>query len=182
MKRSILVVGLCLLAVQGCATKNYGRMGAVTDFERQTMTCREISLEQAKVSGFLQQVDKESQFDGRSVLSFLGDFGIGNTMEQSAAVESAATRMSALNSLSAQRGCMTQPTAAAPAPAQAAVTPRPGQYSSTVEALASRDMCMPVGRAVMTGTGQAGDTYRVNCMGGMTREYACAGTACHSSH
>jgi hypothetical protein len=37
---------------------------------------------------FLQHVDKESQFDGRSVL-FLGDFGIGNTMEKNSALESA---------------------------------------------------------------------------------------------
>jgi len=45
------------------------------------MTCREIALEQAKVAGFMQHADKESQFDWRSVLAFMGDFGNGNALE-----------------------------------------------------------------------------------------------------
>lgn len=176
MNRAIVVVGLCLLAVQGCATKHYGRVGTVTDFERQAMTCREIALEQARVSGFLRRVDKESQFDGRSVLAFLGDFGIGNVLEQNAATESATARMSALQTPSAQRGCVAQSVAATTA--QPETAPAPGQYSAVVEALAQHDMCMPSGSAVVAGSSQAGDIYRVNCMGGMTREYACAGQRC----
>ncbi|MCY1273487.1 hypothetical protein D9M68_101360 [compost metagenome] len=56
--------------------------------------------------------------------------------------------------------------------------PAPGPFTSIAEALAVKDMCTPVGYAVLTGTGQEGDTYRVNCMGGMTKEYACAGQSC----
>lgn len=59
-----------------------------------------------------------------------------------------------------------------------ATKPSPGPSSNAVEQLALRDMCTPVGYAVLTGTGQAGDTYRVNCMGGMVKEYACAGQSC----
>jgi len=84
------VVRLCLLAAQARATKSYGLVGEVTDFERQTMPCREIALEQAKVSGVVQQIDRESQLDGRAVLSFLGDLGFGSVIEQTAARESAA--------------------------------------------------------------------------------------------
>jgi len=113
MQRSILVIGLCLLAAQGCATKNYGRLGAVTDFERQTMTCREIQFEQAKVSGFNQAVEKESEFSGRSVLSFLGDFGIGNVIEKNAALDSADSRAYQLRMLAFERHCLDK-TAAAP--------------------------------------------------------------------
>ncbi len=69
------------------------------------MTCREIDMERAKVDGYLVQIEKESDFDGRSVLSFLGDFGIGNTMEKSAAKKAAQNRLSQLQSLSLQRGC-----------------------------------------------------------------------------
>ncbi|MDK3025450.1 hypothetical protein QO239_22895 [Cupriavidus taiwanensis] len=102
-----------MLALQGCATKNYGRQGNLTDFEKQTMSCREIELEQAKVQGFIQHVDKESEFDGRSVLSFLGDFGIGNVIEKDSAMKSANDRAYQLQ-MKAYRGCSTakpQPTA-----------------------------------------------------------------------
>jgi len=178
MNRGIVVVGLCLLVVQGCATKHYGRVGTVTEFERQAMTCREIALEQARVNGFRQQIDQESQFDVRSILAFLGDFGIGNALEQNAATENASARAAALQALSAQRGCVSQTVAARAAQPEMAPAPQPGRYSATVEALAQRDLCMPVGHALVTGTSQAGDTYQVNCMGGMTREYACAGQSC----
>ncbi|AQV94783.1 hypothetical protein BJN34_12920 [Cupriavidus necator] len=60
----------------------------------------------------------------------------------------------------------------------AAAKPSPGPFSTMAEELALRDMCTPVGYALRTGTSQAGDTYRVNCMGGMTKEYACAGQSC----
>ncbi len=100
-----IVIAVLSLAMAGCATKNYGRQGELTDYERQTMTCREIALEEAKVMGFLDHVDKESQFDGRSVLSFLGDFGIGNLMEKDNAVTSANSRLKQLKDVSAQKGC-----------------------------------------------------------------------------
>ena len=122
MRKLLAAVGLSLLALQGCATKNYGRQGTLTDFEKQTMSCREIELEQAKVQGFLQQVEKESEFDGRSVLSFLGDLGIGNTLEKDAAVKSANDRASQLQALAAQHGC-TATMAAQPEPTQPAPAP-----------------------------------------------------------
>lgn len=107
MRKAILSAGLCLLALQGCATKNYGRQGTLTDFEKRTMSCREIELEQAKVHGFLQHVDKESEFDGRSILSFLGDFGIGNLIEKENAVKSANDRHMQLQTAAYERGCTT---------------------------------------------------------------------------
>ncbi|MBP0623933.1 hypothetical protein [Cupriavidus consociatus] len=118
MNRLILAIGLGLLTIQGCATKNYGRVGTVTDFERQTMSCREIQLEQAKVNGFTQAVEKESEFSGRSVLSFLGDFGIGNMIEKRSAMESADNRARQLQTLSDLRRCpeATPQAATAPAP------------------------------------------------------------------
>ncbi|CAG2161348.1 hypothetical protein [Cupriavidus numazuensis] len=56
--------------------------------------------------------------------------------------------------------------------------PSPGPFSNMAEALALKDMCTPVGYALLIETGHDGDTYRVNCMGGMTKEYACAGQSC----
>lgn len=102
-----LCVLLAALALAGCSTKNYGRQGAVSDFERQTMTCREIDLDTAKVHGYLAQIEKESEFDVRSVFSFLGDFGIGNTLEKNAAIKAANARLSQLHALRHSQSCGT---------------------------------------------------------------------------
>jgi hypothetical protein len=102
--QSVLVLAIGVV-LSGCATKHYGREGELTQFEKSTMNCREIALEQAKVDGFIQHVDDESAFSGRSILSFLGDFGIGNVLEESAARDSAKTRQTALWAMSEQRGC-----------------------------------------------------------------------------
>lgn len=93
------------LLLPGCATKTYGRQGELTNYEKQTMSCREIELEASKTRGFIDHVNKESEFSGRDVLAILGDFGIGNSMEKSAALESANNRLKQLNTLSMQRRC-----------------------------------------------------------------------------
>ena len=95
MKKRILIA-VAVAALTGCATKNYGRQGDLTSYEKQQMTSREIDLEIAKVHGYLEHIQKESQFDARSVLSFLGDFGIGNVMEKNAATEAANKRLAQL--------------------------------------------------------------------------------------
>ena len=110
MKRFFIPLAI-VVTLTGCSTKNYGRQGTLTDYEKNTMTCREIDLEEAKVVGFLAHVEKESAFDGRSVLSFLGDFGIGNVMEKDSAVKSANERLAALKAERAKKTCTT------PAPA-----------------------------------------------------------------
>lgn len=96
MKNLIAVAVLAVLA-SGCATKMYGRQGEVTDVERTTMTCREIDLEIAKVHGYIERVERESRFDFKSVLSFLGDAGVGNVLEKRAAINSARDRLEQLN-------------------------------------------------------------------------------------
>ncbi|MFK0377826.1 hypothetical protein [Pandoraea sp. NPDC090278] len=103
--KHVLFVVFAVVAVSGCATKNYGRQGELTGYEKGAMTCREIDLETAKVNGFIEHVNRESQFDGRSVLSFLGDFGVGNMMEKDSAMESANRRRVALDDLRASKGC-----------------------------------------------------------------------------
>ncbi|MDP2070261.1 hypothetical protein [Methylotenera sp.] len=92
----LAVSALVILSVQGCATKTYGRQGILTSYEKDSMTCREIELETAKVRGFIDHVNKESEFSGRDVLAIIGDFGIGNGMEKSAALESANKRVEQL--------------------------------------------------------------------------------------
>jgi hypothetical protein len=93
----LAICALVILSVQGCATKTYGRQGTLTNYEKDSMTCREIELETAKVRGFVDHVNKESEFSGRDVLAILGDFGIGNNLEKSSALESANKRLEQLS-------------------------------------------------------------------------------------
>lgn len=106
--RTLVPALLAVALSAGCATKHYGRQGTLTDFEKASMTCREIDLETAKVRGFINHVNKESEFSGRDVLAILGDFGIGNAMERSAALDSANERLSELSLLKNKKNC--QPT------------------------------------------------------------------------
>lgn len=100
---AVLLVGY--LAAQGCATKTYGRQGTLTPIEKDGLTCREIDLEVARTQGWIDQVNKESEFSGRDVLAILGDFGIGNALERSAAMESANNRMAQLRELKSGKKC-----------------------------------------------------------------------------
>ena len=109
MKRFIVLAAsiLAIIALPGCATKTYGRQGSLTAYEKDSMTCREIDLDIAKTRGFVDHVNKESEFSGKDVLAILGDFGIGNNMEKSAALESAGKRIDALTSLRSSKQCPT---------------------------------------------------------------------------
>jgi len=98
------IVGVLSVA-QGCATKTYGRQSTLTNFEKDSMTCREIDLDLAKTHGFIDHVNKESEFSSKDVLAILGDFGIGNNMEKSAALESANKRIEDLNALKGAKKC-----------------------------------------------------------------------------
>lgn len=94
-----------LFAIQGCATKNYGKQGILTHYEKEVMTCREIDLESAKVRGFIDYVKKESELSGRDVLAFFGDLTIGNNLEKSAALDSADKRLDQLRELREAKKC-----------------------------------------------------------------------------
>lgn len=104
-KTLLAATAIALLSIQGCATKTYGRQGGLTSHEKETLTCREIDLETARVRGWIDHVNKESEFSGRDVLAFLGDFGIGNTLEKSAALESANARLQQLDELREAKKC-----------------------------------------------------------------------------
>lgn len=196
MKR-IVVAGLAVLvSATGCATKNYGRQGELTSYEMSTLSCREIDLETARVHGFLSHVDKESQFDGRSVLSFLGDFGVGNVMEKSNAVDSATTRLAQLQDLRTRRRCgavaaapETRPgipganVVAAATPDLASTSePKPptqfGRYTYAAENLPDVRSCNPYPIAKLSAQGPGFEKYTVVCTDGDALSLRCEGGGC----
>lgn len=100
-----VVVVAGIIALQGCATKNYGRLTDLSEYEQKTMNCREVELDLAKALAFLQYVYKESEFSSKDVLAILGDFGIGNSWEKKEATKSANTRIDALKALKSNKEC-----------------------------------------------------------------------------
>lgn len=105
--RLVMAVGVVALSgMAGCATKQFAQVGDLTDYEKTTMSCREIDLEMAKTQGVQQKIVEQGKFDGRSVLAFLGDFGIGNAMARSSAEEAATKRMGELQAMRAAKGCV----------------------------------------------------------------------------
>jgi len=105
MKTYVLLILVALL-FNGCATQRYGRMQNVTEAEKKTITCENIEVEIQKAQEFVKTTtDKDNEFTGRDVLGFLGDFGIGNHMEYSDAIQSGTDRVAQLNTLKSEKNC-----------------------------------------------------------------------------
>ncbi|NMX84707.1 hypothetical protein HBO11_03950 [Pseudomonas sp. WS 5010] len=104
MKRTTVILFIVVL-VSGCATKHYGRQQPLTSAQQVKLSCQDIDIKTAKIDTYLDEVEKESNFDGRSVLSFMVDLGIGNTLEKHSAIEAAQSRRAQLLAASAARGC-----------------------------------------------------------------------------
>jgi hypothetical protein len=94
-----------LLALQGCATKTYGRLNPLTETEKSSLTCSDILTEITKVFAFTNSVNKGAQFSGGDVVAAAIDTGIGNEIEKKAALDSAAQRLNQLKELSLARKC-----------------------------------------------------------------------------
>ena len=80
-------------------------MQPVTGNEVNAYTCEDINVELSKIDAFELQVAEGAEFDVLSVASFLGDFGIGNTIEKNEALETAKERRVQLDDMSASKGC-----------------------------------------------------------------------------
>ncbi|MCF6689012.1 hypothetical protein [Raoultella terrigena] len=97
MKKMMVVAFTVLLG--GCATKQYPQAPAVTGEESAALDCTAIKQEIAKTHSIQSEIETTGQFDGRTVLGALGDFGIGNGMAKSDARKKAQARLQQLESL-----------------------------------------------------------------------------------
>ena len=93
------LAALSLFTLTGCATKQYPQASQVTPEESGAFSCEDIEKEIIKTKSVQEEVERTGGFDGRTVLGFLGDFGIGNGMVKSKAREKVETRMSQLEAL-----------------------------------------------------------------------------------
>ncbi|MEB2703430.1 hypothetical protein [Citrobacter koseri] len=93
----IMVVAVTIGLLVGCATKQYPQAPAVTGEESAAVIKQEI----AKTHSVQSEIESTGQFDGRTVLGVLGDFGIANGMAKNEARKKALARLKQLESLKA---------------------------------------------------------------------------------
>ncbi|AEG99111.1 MULTISPECIES: lipoprotein [Klebsiella] len=98
MKKLMMVIA-GMFIISGCATKQYPQAPSVTSEESAALDCAAIKQEIAKTHSIQNEIETTGQFDGRTVLGALGDFGIGNGMAKSEARKKAQARLQQLESL-----------------------------------------------------------------------------------
>lgn len=94
---------ICILAVSGCATKQYPISSPVSFDESSSMDCKSVQQEIARTKSVQQEIERIGDFDGRTVLGVLGDLGVGNGMAKSEARKKAQSRLSQLEQLQASK-------------------------------------------------------------------------------
>lgn len=102
------------LSLPGCATKEFGREGSLSSYERDAMTCPDIDKEMTRVVTFVDQVNKAMDHRWYDLPAALENRWIGNTREKGAAIDSANARMIQLWSLRDSKKCSTGSTALQP--------------------------------------------------------------------
>lgn len=88
-----------ILMLSGCATKQYPQAPAMTSAEADSFDCRDVGVELAKAQSIKHEIDATGQFDGRTVLGVLGDFGVGNGMAKSDAYKKVDARIQQLEAI-----------------------------------------------------------------------------------
>ncbi|CAM7262901.1 hypothetical protein [Morganella morganii] len=95
MKKIAVIIPFVLL-LSACATKQYPQAAAVSGEESALMNCHDIKTEIAKTRSIQQDIEKTGEFDGKTILGFLGDFGIGNGIAKGDAREKVSARLGQL--------------------------------------------------------------------------------------
>lgn len=93
------MIMLLALFLTGCATKQYPQTSPVTMEESSAYSCEYIDMELAKANSAKREILKTGEFNGKTVLGFLGDFGIGNGMAKRQALKNVNERIYGLTSL-----------------------------------------------------------------------------------
>ncbi|MFP1890316.1 hypothetical protein ACLEEJ_03815 [Lonsdalea quercina] len=97
----MIALGLVVVVLAGCATKQYPQAAAVSGEESSVFDCKMIKQEVAKIHSMQQEIESTGKFDGRTVLGVLGDFGIGNGMAKNEARKKVQARLNQLEALQA---------------------------------------------------------------------------------
>ena len=100
----IIAIAIPLL-FSACATKRYPIATPMSAREASLMTCKDLSLELVRAEEIENKINDTGEFDGKTVLGFLGDFGVGNAMAKSEAREALNKRKKAIQDEQIRKGC-----------------------------------------------------------------------------
>jgi len=103
MKWFLLVAALFVV---GCATKQYPIAVPLSNAETNLMDCKDLELEVVKAEQVEQKINETGEFDGKSVLGVLGDFGIGNNMAKNDARKALSERKQTIRDAQVEKGCL----------------------------------------------------------------------------
>ncbi|EDI7448178.1 hypothetical protein GD478_01755 [Salmonella enterica] len=98
-----MTIAALVIVSTGCATKQYPQAAVLTGEEARVFDCTAVNQEIAKARAIQNEIVVTNQFDGRSVLAFLGDFGIGNAIAHSDAQKKVNNRLNQLESLKVEK-------------------------------------------------------------------------------
>lgn len=90
---------ISVLIISGCATKQYPIASPVSFDEANILDCKGVEQDIARVQSVQQEIEQIGEFDGQTVIGFLGDFGIGNGLAKSDARKKAQNRLNKLEVL-----------------------------------------------------------------------------------
>jgi hypothetical protein len=101
-----LLIAIAAIALNACATKRYPIATPLSQAEISLMTCENFELEMLRADQVAHQIDETGEFDGRTILGFLGDFGIGNGMAKSEAHNAIEVRKNTIREAQVSKGCI----------------------------------------------------------------------------
>lgn len=107
MKCNLIYICVSAALVTSCATKRYPMAVNLSPEEVAVMDCKDLYLEEARISQARSQIDDIAGTDWRSIAGFLGDYGIGNAMAKSEAEKALRERAQGIRTTKAQKNCGT---------------------------------------------------------------------------
>ncbi len=102
----ILLIAATTIAVSACATKRYPIATPMSPGEASLLSCENLALELVRTDQVEKQINETGQFDGKTILGVLGDFGIGNGMAKEEARSALAERRRTIREAQLSKGCI----------------------------------------------------------------------------
>lgn len=99
----IIAIGMITSA---CATKRYPIATPMSSGEATVLNCENLNLELIRADQVEKQINETGEFDGKTVIGFLGDFGIGNGMAKEEARTALAERRRTIRDAQISKGCI----------------------------------------------------------------------------
>lgn len=101
----LIVITLTLIVVMGCATKRYTIATPLSNTESSLLDCNDLKLEMVRAGQIQNQINETGEGDFRTVVGFLGDFGIGNGMAKAEAQKALDARELQIREAMLTKGC-----------------------------------------------------------------------------